>query len=117
MGAIYTELQQAGVQFELGPTYLDHLERYDVVFRAPGMYYNHPKLQEARQNGVVITTEMEVFLEFCPCRCYAVTGSDGKTTTTTLISEFFKNLVLPFIRAEILAVHYFQSLKPFRKTM
>ena len=54
------------------------------------MYYNHPKLQEARQNGVVITTEMEVFLEFCPCRCYAVTGSDGKTTTTTLISEFFQ---------------------------
>ena len=90
LGAIYTELQQAGVQFELGPTYLDHLERYDVVFRAPGMYYNHPKLQEARQNGVVITTEMEVFLEFCPCRCYAVTGSDGKTTTTTLISEFFQ---------------------------
>lgn len=90
LGAIYTELQQAGVQFELGPTYLDHLERYDVVFRAPGMYYNHPKLQEARQNGVVITTEMEVFLEFCPCKCYAVTGSDGKTTTTTLISEFFQ---------------------------
>ena len=60
LGAIYTELQQAGVQFELGPTYLDHLERYDVVFRAPGMYYNHPKLQEARQNGVVITTEMKI---------------------------------------------------------
>ena len=54
------------------------------------MYYNNPKLLEAREKGVVITSEMESFFELCPCRIFAVTGSDGKTTTTTLISEFLK---------------------------
>ena len=54
------------------------------------MYYHNEKLQAARKQGVVITTEMEVFFDLCPCKIYAVTGSDGKTTTTTLISEFLQ---------------------------
>ena len=54
------------------------------------MYFNNEKLQAARKQGVVITTEMEVFFDLCPCKIYAVTGSDGKTTTTTLISEFLQ---------------------------
>lgn len=90
LGDIYTELEAAGVAFQLGDSYLDHLTDFDVVFRAPGMYYHNEKLQEARKNGVVITTEMEVFFDLCPCKIYAVTGSDGKTTTTTLISEFLQ---------------------------
>lgn len=88
LGSQYTELEQLGVQFILGEGYLDHLTDYDVVFRSPGMYYHHEKLQAAKQAGVVITSEMEVFFSLCPCKIYAVTGSDGKTTTTTLISEF-----------------------------
>ena len=51
------------------------------------MYYNHSELVKARALGIVVTSEMEVFFELCPCKIYAVTGSDGKTTTTTLISE------------------------------
>ena len=54
------------------------------------MYYHNEKLQAASKQGVVITTEMEVFFDLCPCKIYAVTGSDGKTTTTTLISEFLQ---------------------------
>ena len=54
------------------------------------MLYHNEKLQAARKQGVVITTEMEVFFDLCPCKIYAVTGSDGKTTTTTLISEFLQ---------------------------
>ena len=73
-----------------GDTYLDHLTDFDVVFRSPGMYYHNEKLQAARKQGVVITTEMEVFFDLCPCKIYAVTGSDGKTTTTTRISEFLQ---------------------------
>ena len=90
LGAIYEELKVAGVAFQLGDTYLDHLTDFDVVFRSPGMYFNNEKLQAARKQGVVITTEMEVFFDLCPCKIYAVTGSDGKTTTTTLISEFLQ---------------------------
>ena len=90
LGAIYEELKAAGVAFQLGDTYLDHLTDFDVVFRSSGMYFNNEKLQAARKQGVVITTEMEVFFDLCPCKIYAVTGSDGKTTTTTLISEFLQ---------------------------
>ncbi len=90
LGEIYEELKAAGVDFRLGEKYLENLADFDVIFRSPGMYFHHPKLTEARANGVAVTTEMEVFFELCPCKIYAVTGSDGKTTTTTLISEFLQ---------------------------
>jgi UDP-N-acetylmuramoylalanine--D-glutamate ligase len=90
LGDLYEELKAAGVSFRLGDAYLEHLEDFDVIFRSPGMYFHHPKLTEARKNGVAVTTEMEVFFQLCPCKIYAVTGSDGKTTTTTLISEFLQ---------------------------
>ena len=54
------------------------------------MYFHHPALEKARQEGAVITSEMELFFRLCPCKTYAVTGSDGKTTTTTLIAEMLK---------------------------
>ncbi|MGN0613687.1 MAG: UDP-N-acetylmuramoyl-L-alanine--D-glutamate ligase [Porcipelethomonas sp.] len=86
MGAVYGELKSLGADFCLGDSYLDSLTDFDVVFRAPGMYFNNEKLSEARKKGVVITSEMEVFFDLCPCKIYAVTGSDGKTTTTTIIA-------------------------------
>jgi UDP-N-acetylmuramoylalanine--D-glutamate ligase len=89
LGETYEEFAKLGVEFCLGDGYLDHLTEFDVVFRSPGMYYHNEKLQAARKQGIVITSEMEVFFQLCPCEIYAVTGSDGKTTTTTLISEFF----------------------------
>lgn len=87
---LYSYLEEKGAHFVLGDGYLDSLTDYDVVYRTPGMYYNNPKLLEARAAGVIITSEMESFFELCPCKIYAVTGSDGKTTTTTVISEFLK---------------------------
>lgn len=84
---IYNEFKSLGADFILGDAYLDSLNKFDVVFRTPGMYFNNPALTKARKDGVVVTSEMEVFFDLCPCKIYAVTGSDGKTTTTTLISE------------------------------
>lgn len=84
---IYNEFKSLGADFILGNEYLDSLNKFDVVFRTPGMYFNNPALTKAREDGVVVTSEMEVFFDLCPCKIYAVTGSDGKTTTTTLISE------------------------------
>ncbi|MDE7122277.1 MAG: UDP-N-acetylmuramoyl-L-alanine--D-glutamate ligase [Oscillospiraceae bacterium] len=87
---VYNELSELGVKFMLGEQYLDSLTDFDIVFRTPGMYYNHPALVKARQAGVVITSEMEVFFDLCPCQIYAVTGSDGKSTSTTLIAEILQ---------------------------
>ncbi len=88
--ALFDELSSLGAEFVLGEGYLDALLKADVIFRTPGMYYNHPVIQKALSMGIAVTSEMEAFFDLCPCRTYAVTGSDGKTTTTTLISEFFK---------------------------
>ena len=88
--AIYEEFSAKGVDFSLGEKYLDEIYKCDVVFRTPGFYFNRPELDKARDMGIVVTSEMETFFDLCPCRTYGITGSDGKTTTTTLISEFLK---------------------------
>lgn len=90
MGPVYEELKAIGVRFLLGETYLDTLCDFDVIFRTPGMNFFSPALSKARQMGRVVTSEMEVFFDLCPCKIIGVTGSDGKTTTTTLISELLK---------------------------
>lgn len=83
------DLERMGCTLSLGDTYLDGLEA-DIVFRTPGMHPANPALEALRARGAKITSEMEVFFELCPCRTIAVTGSDGKTTTTTLVSELLK---------------------------
>lgn len=84
------ELEKQGVKLILGQDYLENLDE-DIVFRTPGMKFSLPQLEKARSSGKVVTSELEVFFEVCPCRIFAVTGSDGKTTTTTIISEFLRN--------------------------
>ena len=83
------ELEKAGCELRLGDTYLDDLTG-DIVFRTPGMHPEKPELQALRASGAEVTSEMEVFFTLCPCTTIAVTGSDGKTTTTTLIAEMLK---------------------------
>ena len=82
-------LQEWGVQLILGENYLEDL-REDIIFRTPGMKYHLPQLEAARKRGAAVTSEMEVFFQLCPCKIYAVTGSDGKTTTTSIIAELLK---------------------------
>ena len=82
-------LQKAGVALSLGDGYLDDLDG-EIIFRTPGMYYGNPALTAARARGQAVTSELEVFLKLCPCPVFGVTGSDGKTTTTTLISEMLR---------------------------
>ena len=82
-------LEQQGCRLQLGEGYLDGLD-VDLVFRTPGMHPGNPALEALRSRGAEVTSEMEVFFEVCPCDILAVTGSDGKTTTTTLISEMLK---------------------------
>lgn len=81
--------KEAGAELSLGDSYLE-LKDIDILFRTPGMRYYMDELVRFRQQGVVVTSEMELFFELCPCKIIAVTGSDGKTTTTTIISELLK---------------------------
>jgi len=83
------ELESLGCTLSVGDGYLDTVEA-DVLFRTPGMHPGHPAIEALRQRGAEVTSEMEVFFEVCPCDIIAVTGSDGKTTTTTLVSEMLK---------------------------
>lgn len=82
-------LKDLGVQTKLGPDYMEELEG-EVIFRSPGVRPDQPGLEAARVRGSRVTSEMEVFFAVCPCPILAVTGSDGKTTTTTLIAEMLK---------------------------
>lgn len=86
LGENYTKLEKLGVKFNLGDGYLNNLSG-DMIFKTPGMRYDVPELLKAKENGSIVTSEMEVFFEVCPSHIIAVTGSDGKTTTTTLIHK------------------------------
>ena len=85
-----SELESLGAKLRLGPDYLAKIHKADIIFRTPGLSPNTPELQKAMEGGSILTSEMELFFRLCPCRLIGVTGSDGKTTTTTLISEFLK---------------------------
>ena len=88
-GGLAEELESLGAELRLGPDYLKGLD-HDVIFRTPGMRPDVPELLLAQAKGSVITSEMEVFFQVCPCHTIAVTGSDGKTTTTTIIANLLR---------------------------
>ena len=89
LGPLAEELEKGGCRLRLGEDYLQGLDQ-DVIFRTPGMRPDLPELTAAVERGSLLTSEMEVFFEVCPCTKIAVTGSDGKTTTTTIIAELLR---------------------------
>ena len=89
MGEQAEHLEQLGCELHLGADYLKDLDA-DVIFRTPGLRPDVPEIAACVDRGAVLTSEMEVFFEVCPCPIIAVTGSDGKTTTTTIIAELLK---------------------------
>lgn len=86
LGDIYDEFSSLGVKIVTGENYLDNLSG-EIIFKTPGLRFDHPALVAAKEKGSKITSEMEVFFDICPANIIAVTGSDGKTTTTTLIHK------------------------------
>ncbi len=78
------------IEFVLGENYLSNLKDSDYIFRSPGVKPSTPEIVEAQKNGVILTSEMETFIHLTDATVIAITGSDGKTTTTTLTSLFLK---------------------------
>ena len=89
-GSKIEDLESLGAKVCLGEDYLDHLAGQDVIFRTPGLRPDLPQISTAVAGGSILTSEMEVFFQVCPCPIIAVTGSDGKTTTTTIIAKLLE---------------------------
>ncbi len=88
---ICEKLEKLGVKFSLGDSYLDILPDMNLVFRSHGILpFQNPWIGECIERGQKITTEMEIFFKLCPAKIFAVTGSNGKTTTTTLIAKMLE---------------------------
>jgi len=79
-----------GVKLELGERYLDNLNGFDVVFKTPSMRIDSESLVKVKKEGTYITSEMEEFVRYTKGKVYGITGSDGKTTTTTIISKLLE---------------------------
>ena len=91
LGDVCEKLHGLGAELVLGEDYLSRIKPdTEILFKTPGLRYDRPELLAAAERGAEITSEMELFFKLCPCRIVAVTGSDGKTTTTTLIYEMLK---------------------------
>lgn len=87
LGEIADEFDNLSVSLELGEGYLDRLTGFDVVFKTPSMRIDSEALVRTKNEGAYITSEMEEFVRYCKGKVFGVTGSDGKTTTTTIISK------------------------------
>ena len=83
------DLEARGAKLHLGENYLDDVYG-DVIFRTPGIHPDEPQLLAMQDKGAYMTSEMEAFFSVCAAPIIGVTGSDGKTTTSTLISEMLK---------------------------
>lgn len=79
-----------GMSFSFGKEYLKKLTGFDLIFRSPSCLPTVPELEKEAKRGAIITTEIEMVIELTPGLVIGVTGSDGKTTTTTLIYEILK---------------------------
>ncbi len=89
LGGLADRLEARGVALRLGEDYLQGLDA-ELIFRTPGLRPDLPEIAAAVRNGAVLTSEMEAFFDVCPCRMIGVTGSDGKTTTTSILAELLR---------------------------
>lgn len=83
--ANYDLANKLGVTFQLGSRYKDNWEELDIIVRSPGVPLDMPELRKASKKGVVITSSIKIFFELCPAKIIGITGSKGKSTTTSLI--------------------------------
>lgn len=87
---IINKLEKENVIYYLGKNCLDHLVGYDYIFRSPSIRPDKEEIVKEVERGAILTSEIEKVIELTPSTVIGVTGSDGKTTTTTLIYEILK---------------------------
>ena len=77
-------------KYLFGKNCLENLKGFNIIFRSPSCLPTKPELQEEANRGAIVTTEVEMLMEMCPCKIIGVTGSDGKTTTTSMINAILQ---------------------------
>lgn len=87
---IMDKITEYSMEFSFGKNYLSKLTGFDLIIRSPSCLPTTPELAQEERRGAILTTEIELLMKMCPCKMIGITGSDGKTTTTTLISEILK---------------------------
>ncbi len=90
LGETYTELDDLGADWSLGPGYLTRLPDFQWIFLTPGIKKSLPEITLAKERGAVISGEVALFLDRCKAKVCGITGSAGKTTTTTLVGMMLK---------------------------
>ena len=89
---IMDKITNYSYKFHLGEKCLENLKGFDIVFRSPSCLPTKPELEAEEKRGAIITTEIEMLMKICPCKIVGVTGSDGKTTTTSLINAILSEV-------------------------
>ena len=84
------EVMNYEMDYAFGKDALSKLNGFDIIFRSPSCMPTIKELAEAEEKGAIVTSEIEMLIEMCPGTVIGVTGSDGKTTTTSLIYEILK---------------------------
>lgn len=88
---ILKKIDEYKLKKSFGRNYLSNLKGFDIIFKSPSCRPDLPEIEEEVKNGAKLTSEIELVLELSPSKIIGVTGSDGKTTTTSLIYEILKN--------------------------
>ncbi|HQD39949.1 MAG: UDP-N-acetylmuramoyl-L-alanine--D-glutamate ligase [Firmicutes bacterium] len=81
------KLAERGIKLQLAEEYLKGLDECDLIFLTPGMRRDWPELEQAKAKGVRLSSEIALFMSLCPAPIVGITGSSGKTTTTTLVGK------------------------------
>lgn len=89
---IMDKITSYGFEFSFGKNSLNNLKNFDIIFRSPSCLPTVPELEEEANRGAIVTTEIEMLMKMCPCKIIGITGSDGKTTTTSLINHILKTV-------------------------
>ncbi len=84
---IMNKLTAYSFDYYLGKDCLKYLKNFVLIFRSPSCLPNRIELQEELDRGAIVTTEIEMLMKMCPCPIIGVTGSEGKTTTTSMIHD------------------------------
>jgi UDP-N-acetylmuramoylalanine--D-glutamate ligase len=97
--------QISNLKFQMGKNYLDNLEKFDIIFRTPGLPVMTPEIQKAKKSGVEISSQMKLFMDLCPAKIIGVTGTKGKGTTSTLIAEILTVSISDISKKDVRSFH------------
>lgn len=98
---VLEKIENYKISKNFGENYLSNLKDFDIIFKSPSCRPDLPEIEAEVKRGAILTSEIEKVLELAPCKIIAVTGSDGKTTTTSLIYEIVKQKYKAYLGGNI----------------